>query len=634
MVALTLALTLLGWGTPTARAADPDAVRVVIAEAVLSGSAPTDTLTISGTITNLTGPPLLRSSVTLWRSPTPLRTPSALAAALADDQPPTGAARVVRPSHQLSLTLPETGLAAGASASFSVRGTLADLRLTTAGAAYVVGVAWTHESAAAITRGVTPTLISLGTEPVGVATVVELSATPRLVKNNLFVDDGLADDLSGRLRTLLDAAAQPGASYLLDPALLDEVADLADGYRVVDGSTTRAGTGAEVAARWLRDLAALPPEREYRTWFARPDVTALVAAQDPALLARVKAASFPGGARPERPTLLTLESLDAITLAQLRPPGDPVLLESAALPVVSVSDGFRIVAATRPDALATPAWLERTPETARAVLEAQARVAGGQVRLIRSASDLTADRASAPAWVSRRPLADLLARAPEPLTEPPATPDTPAVLDAAGARRVSALVDDLSAYGSAAPGSGVSDLVDAHVARAASRSWLGDAAAQQRWWDAVDARAGRATLEQAVILTASPRFTMASSESDFPVTVTNTLPDDITVAVVAGTDNPARVRLSGPSTVTVRAGSSQLVSLHASSSGNGVVAARVRIDAPNGRRLTPDVGVVLEATDLGVIGWVIVVGSGLVTVVTTALRIRQVRRRKAGGVGG
>ena len=87
-------------------------------------------------------------------------------------------------------------------------------------------------------------------------------------RQNLFRTDDLSGQLAGRLENLLDAAAQPGMSWLIDPALLDEVRDMADGYQVVDGSGTAPGTGAEVAAAWLLAFAKLDFHAGGRTLYA------------------------------------------------------------------------------------------------------------------------------------------------------------------------------------------------------------------------------------------------------------------------------------------------------------------------------------------------------------------------------
>ena len=54
-------------------------------------------------------------------------------------------------------------------------------------------------------------------------------------------------------------------------------------------------------------------------------------------------------------------------------------------------------------------------------------------------------------------------------------------------------------------------------------------------------------------------------------------------------------------------------------------------EAAGALRLTADTPVIVETTNVGAVGWVLVVGSGLVLVVSTALRIWQVRSRQRGG---
>ena len=63
-------------------------------------------------------------------------------------------------------------------------------------------------------------------------------------------------------------------------------------------------------------------------------------------------------------------------------------------------------------------------------------------------------------------------------------------------------------------------------------------------------------------------------------------------------------------------------------SGAGVVTAQVHLESLAGDRLTDDTIITVETSDVGTIGWVLVIGSGAVLVVTTVLRIRQVRARQ------
>lgn len=159
-----------------------------------------------------------------------------------------------------------------------------------------------------------------------------------------------------------------------------------------------------------------------------------------------------------------------------------------------------------------------------------------------------------------------------------------------------------------------------------------EADAQSAWLTSVEQRVA---LPQGdlVTLDASPRFTMTGRTSEFPVTVTNRIQDPITVRVVASTDNPQRIRLLSPDPVEIPSGSASTVLVPAESAGGGVVSARVHVETADGHRLTPDREIAVETTNVGTIGWVIVIASGLVLVVTTAHRIRQVRRQGKGEDG-
>ena len=136
-----------------------------------------------------------------------------------------------------------------------------------------------------------------------------------------------------------------------------------------------------------------------------------------------------------------------------------------------------------------------------------------------------------------------------------------------------------------------------------------------------------------VTIDATPRFTMTGATSEFPVTVTNHLIDPVTIQLAAVSDNPQRIRLVPPEALTIEPGSSSTVLLQAESAGGGVVRASVHAQTTGGHRLTPDREVVVETTNFGTIGWVIVIVSGVVLVATTAHRIRQVRTKGKGEDG-
>ena len=56
----------------------------------------------------------------------------------------------------------------------------------------------------------------------------------------------------------------------------------------------------------------------------------------------------------------------------------------------------------------------------------------------------------------------------------------------------------------------------------------------------------------------------------------------------------------------------------------------MHLEAVDGLRLTPDTEITVETTNFGAIAWTLVIGSGIVLVVSTALRIKKVRARQKG----
>ena len=608
-------------------------VQVTLTAATASGTGPTDVVTVSGTITNPGAAPVHGVRAQLWRSTAILHSPAAIENATTGADVPPG--RTVAADG--ALVEVDATLDPGEQRSFTVVATRAEAGLRSADATYWVGAT---VSARATPTGATTTteartLVSLpDTTPARVTTLVELSASPRQVRPNLFSDDALAAELTGRLAVLLDAAARPAASYVVDPALVVEVSDMADGYSVVAGDGVVEGSGRAVARAWLDELATLPDAAGYDSLFARPDLLSARGLGDDDLVPELLAASADPDAG--RPLLVVVDAVDTATLEALQPLDAPVVaLDTGVAGVWARAAGTPLLSAVRPARPLAGRALVDTPLNRAAALAASARAAGVQLRLVRNEADVAADRSAEPTWITRRSLADLMADDPAPWSRAVTAGPHPAdVLADDGLAGLRALGDGLRAYAAAAPASGVADLVDRHLARAASESWAGDPEGRAAWLAAVDTRVGLAALGRGVSLSALPRFTMSSSENEFPVTVTNELADDVVLTVVAASDTPQRIRLEPSQPVTVRAGTSTGVVLRAVARANGVATATLHAESTDGRRLTGDVPVVVEATDLGAVGWVIVVVSGVVLVVTTALRIRRVRRREQGTTHG
>jgi len=82
---------------------------------------------------------------------------------------------------------------------------------------------------------------------------VELVERPHQLLDGRFIDDELATLLSpeGRLGSLVYTPTITQTRWFIDAALLDEVADMADGYELANDED---GVGVEVAAAWLAQL--------------------------------------------------------------------------------------------------------------------------------------------------------------------------------------------------------------------------------------------------------------------------------------------------------------------------------------------------------------------------------------------
>ena len=621
-------LSLVGVASPPLAHAEGAVVTVTLTAAEIDGEGPDATVTLTATVRHDGPEPLTDVRAELWRSTAVLRSGAALQRALAAADTPRGSSQPLAEANTAVIAEAGQEWAPGSSRSISVSGRLADVGISLADASYWVGVTVlarpSDGGTPAAEAGRDRTLITLG-KASELVSVVELSAPPRQIKQNLFVDEALAADLTGRLHLLLDAARS--RDWVIDPGLLAEVEDMADGYRVRTdaGSGSTEGTGQAAAEAWLAGYATLDAARGSAGLFGRPAVI------KPVILDA--AATAGAGLAPALPGIVLVDAPSITDVEAVRPLDRPILVTSTALQggPYRVADST-LVPAVLPSAIGLGPILTPTALNRSAVLDAWARAHGVQVRVVRTADDFLAD-ATPPSWITRVPLATLLGRDAVDATLPPARPEDD-VGDAALLARVDRLVDGITAYSEAAPSAGVEALPPVVRARAASGWWSDAPEEQDRWLDAVDRRVGWTALEAGVTLSAIPRFSLAGAEGDYPVTITNGLVDPITVRIVALSDNPQRIRFSDPVEATIEPRTSQALMLHADAAGGGVVTVDIHAETLTGRRLTPHTVITVETTNFGLIGWALVISSGAVLVVTTAVRIRQVRRSQKEGIHG
>ena len=630
---ITLAAVLIAPASP-AHAAIPE-LRVELTGLRTTGSGTKATAVLRGKVTNVGAQPAFGVRVVLWRSRDPITEPAAFGGVLAGENQPWGALLYRTSDHYHSITASDQAFDPGASAEFTVRGRLTDLGFTTAGAVYLFGVrvlgtadASSNYQALAQTRSfyVTPPKDRLP-----LTSVVLLSATPSKVRPGVFLDERLPAELTGRLDALLGIAGRPGMSWLVDPALIDEVADLADGYDVVDGDGTRPGTGQAAAQAWLDRFRALDDDRGARTLFARPDVLGAEKNKASAVLTRAVAATA---------SVAELDDLPLVVLPHDGVAGQttPAWLRGADADAIAVTTAGRGPVVTRGPAGSTllrlaPAAASAGPGTEDGPVQrtqrqyAEAILGDGLVRLIATEQDAASDAATSPRWLVRTGLDDLLDDAPEGAVAGLTLPAKTRTLPASRFRQTTSLAADFARYRDLVTDSVIAAGEPAALSRVASAAWIGNSEAGA-FSSAVSDTVGAGAIAKQVSLSASPRVLMSSRTNEFPLTVINRLDEAVVVRVVFTSDNPQRISIADSAPVTVGAGQSLTINVRPEASSNGLVNVTAGLRTTSGKAIGENTRITVEVTDLGMIGWIIVIVSGVVLLAATALRIRQVRRKQ------
>ncbi|MGE3812237.1 MAG: DUF6049 family protein [Candidatus Nanopelagicales bacterium] len=270
---------------PLADAAAADPLEVHLTEQVPLEPRPGDTLTITGYVVNTTDVGARDVTVRLRLSPTPVRNRSEIPLILAGDAGREGVAV------DSTLTPVSDRIAPGGRAAFTLEVPLDDLSLTRiTPEVRVLAV----ESAAdldddgrgAVQTGLARTFLPwfpdpAQVQPTRVVLLYPLSAAPARLADGVFLDDRLGEEVSpaGRITRLLDAAqaGSTGVSWVVDPALLESLEDMADGYRVRgEGGESVDGAHAADAATALERLRSLTAAADVvSSAYGFPDVVAL-----------------------------------------------------------------------------------------------------------------------------------------------------------------------------------------------------------------------------------------------------------------------------------------------------------------------------------------------------------------------
>jgi Family of unknown function (DUF6049) len=636
-VAASLAVGVMIIGGTPARAADSIELSLDMTSMSVSGTKPKDKVTIRLTLRNTGTVPAYGVLAKIWRSQDPIRSRIDLTS-IADGSVDTWGGWPNLPGNYQLITNSMTAFEPGATRSFTLTGTLAQLGFTTKKVAYAIGVdvvATTDQSSNSSTVAQVRTFVPMpGKAAVPVTPLVLLSAPPTKLGASLFANEDLSSQLTGRLNSLLITASSTRSSWLIDPALLDEVRDQADGYQVVHDGTISEGTGQQTAAAWLARFEKLDTARGARTLFANPDTYGAQATNTEDLLAWSKTAteSVPevtGLPLIVVPTGNVVDNANLAFLASAKATAVTASNSSVSAALQSSRSGQEVLGASSVTVQDVVGSSPSEQIQQRQLLLAETVLCSteGQVRLLTNPDEVALNSQAEPDWVTNRSLLAVLnSDSGRQATVKDTKPDH---LGVNSFERLKGLAGDLEAYQDLAPDSTVAATPQATYLRSISQSWIGNEANQDEFAMALRDQFGPDNVNDKVSLRASARFVMSGRTTEFPVTVTNDLTEPVQVRVVVVTDNPQRLTVPPSELITVQPGQSETVNIRPEATTNGVVTADAYLTDATGRRVGEAVSLTIEMTELGMVAWIIVGISGVVLVVATWWRIRQVRRRES-----
>lgn len=639
------ALGVLGLGTSPASADPPSAstpqVTVRIASMTPATTNGSGTLTITGKITNSSTTTLRQVQVYLWRDTTPATTSAGLATIL-QSQPDAIVGRRAIDAERATwddLTPHGEQFQPGQSASFTVSAPIKELGFSIAGV-YPVGVQVRSQlpDGSQVTTGRARTLLPVQSSS-GKLTwspVVELTSRPSLVSSATFSDNHLVGELGGRLAQLVARARERHATVVIDPALLDEVEALTTTHEV-EGTTLTDGqlkAAAAAASAWLaqvKDLLATNPS--YRLPYGNPDLITLQAAGDAQTrdeLAKALTSSNPAASLP---LAVVAPSVTAQFLSFVQPLHPRLVIGVGALDGTDQVSGLMIrgVSSTfgqggPSPAPTTTAVQQRQRVLAGALLDSLNTASLPLSVLISSSQDLALEKAVAADLTPRALDAESSIQTQVPTQEPTEAQ----VSTAAGWQRVrNEAINQFDTWGDLTGRTDDSTRMEAQaLARSLSMAWSTPARGEA-FLTASAATIGNVLSSQAVHVTLVQEFVLSSPENRLPATVTNTLDTAVTVRLTFDSENPQRIDIPPTPAVTVPAGETVTVQFNPHAHTNGTVNMTAQLRTTSGRPIGPELPIVVRATSMGRVGWIIVIASGALFVGATAMRVRQVQHERA-----
>lgn len=573
-------------------------------------------LRLHGTVTNTTDAVLEDLTVSLWRDARPITSLALLNQATAMNS----ASGAVMQSPSARDELGDGTLDPGETKEFTVRAEMgADAAeqtwLSAPGAAYRIGVEvdsltrWSDEP-----LGAARTFIALpGETKAQVAPVVQLNATPTMTRPvvgdrpAVFSADQIATELSTQIIPLTDFAEKYHAKIVVDPLLIDEVTALAKtGY-----------SASGLATSWLTKVSELLATGQVvRGLAGSPDIHSLLSVDEELAVATATVASthllanaplwvIPADGLIDENLLAKFSAAQVVLASNTNgTSGDTKLLWTSAVTGPPTSAGIRATMAGAKQIVAATDDTELVQVIIdTADVEIFAKTAA--LREVISTDEITAD---GPIYFDepKPAIDDELAQT---------TKDSATILDT-----WCAMVSEAACPRQLLAAAWSTRWHDA----AARGTWLAELMATPRWGTGPDG----------VTLTVSDWVTTSASDNQLPVSVTNHTNQVISVAVAFTSANNLRIEVPDSDIVRIGPGETSSVRVSPKTHGNGVVGITAQPVAPNGQLIGVATEFSATGTDAGKLGWLIIIGSGVVLLGGTAMRVKQVRNHAKNAAAG
>jgi hypothetical protein len=571
-------------------------------------------------------------------------------------------------------------------------------RITAQTGVYVVGVTFRGEppNSPRIMAGRARTLMPVAgatplTRIVDTALVIPLRHRPTQLGGKNFANDSLAQSLAptGSLGRLLALGKDRRVTWLVDPAMLDEIRQMTKGYVVVDqnGQTTQ-GTGQSVATTWLKDFDATRAAGNQVVLlpYGDPDVAGLLDSGEPLkkLVAQARQTTqgyaLPAASANLPPSFtngLWLEGGAAASRYLGAASGGFAGASDSDLNLVSSSSWS---AATRPVLTSTPVYDVATPEgpdnPVRTVIADSSLTSGGpdqdtatsplQVRqrfaaetaLIAASGKGTASVVVLPPrgwdndgaataqlaaglslpWIKATDVNTVVASNPRPLaTRAPKAQQTNGVLtesqlssirdlDAATSTMQSLLVDE----------SALPEVMTHALLRSTSSGWNGYPE-EARHFAAIELGSANQQLGKVRLVNASVdrglrkeiKVNLAGSKGTFPLTITNDTEWSVRVGIRVTAANRPDLKITPPQTAILGPRQKWTPRITASAEQNGLIRANAQVVTAGGQSVGKSQELLIQASQYGSVGWILVGAACALLFGTSFVRIyRRIRTER------